>query len=71
MTHKTNRYGIYEVDHTKFGGIIYPSDYNTNNIGKNNYNGSPIVARIARDENFDRQCRNNMESIERNKNYGK
>lgn len=71
MTHKTNRYGIYEVDHTKFGGIIYPSDYNTNNIGKNNYNGSPIVARIARDEKFDRQCRNNMERIERNKNYGK
>lgn len=30
MTHKTNRYGIYEVDHTKFGGKVDLEDFNTN-----------------------------------------
>lgn len=30
MTHKTNRYGIYEADHTKFGGSVNPEDFNTN-----------------------------------------
>lgn len=71
MSRTINRYGIYEVDHTTFGGIIYPSDYNTDNLGKNNYNGSPIANRIANDNKFDEQCRKNWESKERNKCYGK
>lgn len=70
MTHKTNRYGIYEVDHTKFGGVIYLSDYNTDNIGKNNYNGSPIANSIVSDRNFDNQCQKNRENIERIQQYG-
>lgn len=49
MTQKTNRYGIYEVDHTKFGGIIYQSDFNTDYRGKDNIHGSPIASRIERD----------------------
>lgn len=71
MIGRTNRYGIYETDHTKFGGIIYPSDYNTDNRGKNNTNGSPIAHRIANDSKFDKQCRKNREETERNKTYGK
>lgn len=71
MTGTTNRYGIYEVDHTKFGGFIYPSDYNTDNIGKNNYSGSPIANRIANDSKFDKQCKKNRENTERMKHYGK
>ncbi len=59
MTHKTNRYGIYEVDHTKFGGLIYTSDFNTDCRGKDNSNGSLIAQRIERDKRFDEQCRRN------------
>ena len=35
MTHKTNRYGIYEVDYTKFGGKVDLEDFNTNFPNKN------------------------------------
>lgn len=49
MTHKINRYGIYEADHTKFGGLIFLSDFNTDNRGKNNYGGSQIASRIEAD----------------------
>ncbi len=62
MTGTTNRYGIYEVDRTKFGGIIYPSDFNTNYRGKDNTNGSQIASRIEtdwqREENFGKKERN-------------
>ena len=72
MTHKTNRYGIYEVDHTKFGGLIFPSDFNTDNQVKNNYNGSQIAIRIEadrqREEKLWEKERNNKERV---KSYGK
>lgn len=71
MTGTTNRYGIYEVDHTTFGGRIYLSDFETDYKGKNNYNGSTIAQRIISDRNFDNQCRKNKEETERNKQYGK
>lgn len=71
MTQKTNRYGIYEVDHTKFGGIIYPSDFNTNSRGKNNTNGSPIAIRIEKDNQLDKQWLKNRKIKERNKQYDK
>lgn len=67
MTGTTNRYGIYEVDHTKFGGLIFPSDFNTDNRGKNNYGGSTIAIRIE----ADRQREEKLWNKERNKNYGK
>lgn len=50
---------IYKVDHTQFGGLIYPSDFNTDYRGKNNTNGSVIASRIISDQQFDRRCRNN------------
>lgn len=65
MTGTTNRYGIYEIDHTKFGGLIFPSDFNTDYKGKDNKNGSIIASRIAQDQKFDNQCRKN---IKQNKN---
>lgn len=71
MTQKTNRYGIYKIDHTTFGGLIYPSDFNTDYRNKDNTNGSQIARRIARDRQIDKQWRKNREDIERNKNYGK
>lgn len=71
MTQKTNRYEIYKVDYTKFGGHIYSSDFNTDNRGKNNTNGSPIAHRIFNDSKFDKQCKKNREEIERMKRYGK
>lgn len=71
MTGITNRYGIYEVDHTKFGGLIYPSDFDTNYRGKDNTYGSSIAMRIISDRKFDDQCKKNKECIRRNKQYGK
>ena len=53
------RTGIYNKDHTQFGGLIYPSDFNTDYRGKDNTNGSAIAGRIISDQQFDRQCRNN------------
>lgn len=49
----------YKADHTKFGGFIYPSDFNTDCRGKRCAAGSAIAARIAQDRNFDEQCRKN------------
>ena len=71
MVDTINRYGIYEADHKRFGGIIYSSDFNTDNRGHNNTNGSTIAQRIISDRNFDQQCRKNREKTERNKYYGK
>lgn len=71
MTGTTNRYGIYEVDHTKFGGLIFPSDFNTDYRGKDNTNGSTIAQRIISDKKFDKQCRKNRKEAERTKHYGK
>ena len=71
MTGTTNRYGIYEVDHTKFGGIIYQSDFNTDYKGKDNTNGSQIANRIAKDNQLGKQWQKNAKDKERNKQYGK
>ena len=67
MTGTTNRYGIYEVDHTKFGGLIFPSDFNTNYREKANTNGSQIASRIEADWNREEK----LWKKERNYNYGK
>lgn len=57
----------FNNDHSKFGGLIYPSDFNTDYIGKNNTNGSVIASRIIADRNFDNQCRKNRELLKRKK----
>lgn len=60
MTGTFYRTGTYKVDHTQFGGIILPSDFNTNYRGKNNTNGSSIAKRIIGDRQFDLHCRKTM-----------
>lgn len=62
MVGKTNRYRIYEVDHSLFGGIIYPSDFQTNYSGRNKKNGSSIAERIKADKKFDKLCENNIKN---------
>lgn len=66
MTGITSRYGTYEVDHTKFGGIICLSDFNTDYRGKDNIYGSPIANRIAKDNQLDNQWRKNKKYIDNN-----
>lgn len=67
MTEKFNRYRICEADHTKFGGIICLSDFNTDYRGKDNTNGSTIANRIAADNRFDKQCKKQKEFNNNNK----
>ena len=52
----------YKPDHTKFGGHIYLSDFETDYRGKDTPNGSEIAKRIAADFNFDIQCKKNIEN---------
>ncbi len=62
MTGTINRYGIYEADHSKFGGYVHSSDFNTSYRGKDNTKGSSISRRIESDFQFDKQCRRNIEN---------
>ena len=50
-----------KTDHTRFGGIIYPTDFETKRREKNNQNGSLIASRIISDRRFDEQCRQNIQ----------
>lgn len=59
MTETFNKVRNYKIDHTKYGGVIYHSDFNTDYRGKDNSNGSLIAQRIERDKRFDEQCRKN------------
>lgn len=51
----------YKIDHRTFGGIIFPSDFNTEMGGKHNTKGSSIASRIISDRNFDKYCKRNIE----------
>lgn len=48
--------GTPNIDHSTFGGLIYPSDFNTNHTQKSSCINSPIAERIAGDWIFDRRC---------------
>lgn len=65
------RTGTHDIDHTSFGGIINPSDFNTDYRGKDNTSGSPVAGRIINDWKFDEQCRKNKENNIREKNWRK
>lgn len=56
MTTENTRYD-YDDPHSHFGGIIYPSDFNTTHPDNRN-----IANRIASDWSFDMQCRKNEEA---------
>ncbi len=62
MTETFYRARSFQADHTTFGGIIRPSDYNTDCGGKRNTDGSVIARRILSDQRFDEQCRKNAEN---------
>ncbi len=65
MTETFYRTGTHKIDRSSFGGIIYPSDFNTDHRGKGNLYGSYIANRIISDREFDRQCRLNGENSNR------
>ncbi len=48
------------IRHTSFGGYVFPSDFNTDNRGKDDPKGSPLARRIASDQRFDEQCAKNI-----------
>lgn len=60
MTETFYRKENYKVDRSSFGGLIYPSDFNTDFRGRDRTNGSIIAKRIMSDLQFDKQCRNNI-----------
>lgn len=64
MTEQFNTARPYKVNHTQFGGFVYPSDFNTDYRNKGNANGSTIARRIASDCQFDKRCRQNRENKE-------
>lgn len=45
------------TSHTRFGGLIYASDFNTEHRGRKSINSSAIAMRIANDKKFDEHCR--------------
>lgn len=55
--------GPYKISHSQFGGLVYPSDFNTECRKRNNASGSPIAKRIAGDRQFDEQCRKRKECV--------
>lgn len=61
----------YSVDHTTYGGEIYPSDFNTDYSGKSNTNGSTIASRIVSDWRFDNSCKKNNDNRMQNNNWRK
>ena len=52
--YKTER---FDKEHRHFGGLIYPSDFNTDYSGKDNTNGSTIAYRIESDFRWERKLR--------------
>ena len=70
MTETFYRTGTYKTNHTTVGGIIYPSDYNTDYRGRDNTRGSAIAQRIISDRNFDYRCKKNIEMKNRQKSGG-
>lgn len=52
---------IFDKEHIHFGGVIYPSDFNTDYRGKDNINGSTIAARIESDFRREKKLLNKKE----------
>lgn len=60
MTVTFNRYGIYEADHSTFGGIVCPSDFDRKTTL------SEIAERIAKDQ-MDKYCKKNIVNNQNNR----
>lgn len=66
MTENFYRTGHVDIDHSSFGGLIYPSDFETEYYSEN---GRHIASRIANDLKFDEQCKKS--AFARDKKKGK
>lgn len=62
MPYIKNRSIHYKADHSKFGGVICQSDFDTEHRCKSAKNVSSIAQRIMSDMRFDEQCRRNIET---------
>ncbi|MDE5818608.1 MAG: hypothetical protein K2N41_09090 [Lachnospiraceae bacterium] len=62
MTKTWDKTRNQNTDHSTFGGIIYPADFNTDHRKRHPIYGSSIANRIIQDLKFDEQCRRNIES---------
>lgn len=65
MIEKYEKMFDYGVDHTRFGGLIYLSDFDTNYCKRESNKSSVIASRILSDEMFDKTCRKNIVVRER------
>lgn len=65
MNELLHRTPINQKDPSTYGGLIYPSDFNTNFRANGNAGSSAIAARILSDQRFDMQCRKKQEEKER------
>lgn len=45
----------FDKEHRHLGGVIYPSDFNTDYRGSNSLNGSFIASRIASDYRWEKK----------------
>lgn len=52
---------LHTENHTTFGGVIYPSDFEPECKKEYKRTGSDIARRIISDWSFDRQCGQNIE----------
>lgn len=52
-----NEIGRFDKKHSRFGGLIYQSDFNTDYRGKANKNGSTIASRIESDFRWEQKSR--------------
>lgn len=64
MTEKFNTKNNYELDHTSFGGLIYPSDYDRETTL------SDMARRIAADNRFERMLMTNTTMRNRKRRNG-
>ena len=65
MTGKTNKYGIYKVDHRTFGGELTLFDF------EGHHTMVTMANKIMKDKAFDMQRKKDIDIRERNRTYGK
>lgn len=65
MTGKTNKYGIYKVDHRTFGGVLTSFDF------EGHHTMATMANKIMKDNAFDMKRKKDIDIRERNRTYGK
>lgn len=62
MKEKLYRQRRFPIDPSTFGGLIYPSDFNTERSLKERTDTTSIARRIVSDQKFDEQCKRNSQN---------